>query len=342
MFERRDYRVGDLLLNHKVYLEFHSTVKETLGWVPEHDVRFDRLRVLNLYPVLRHEWYDRLGLSDPSTINTVLRDFRKMVQSYGAELVVAFAPFPGMSLDPGDENLAATEREIERFQRANPDVKFLFPFITSLSSEKFAQFNHIAREYVFLSSSRLGAALDKMIRDPGSIPQFHPAATYPPRPPQIRFRPTGPSDPALLDAAMSYYLYTATAEERYRELISSRVLSLVDNNQAFRFMMADTSKRIANLAARSIALGYDLSALRGVPMDVEGLSHCNLGADIQWVQVDGTVNYSYKSPIASSTEPVVWPASSHLFLPTVLENGVRKFDGYCPEAALNQIPVIPE
>src|SRR6202008_510662 len=86
LLEGRNYRVGDLLSNHKVFLEFHSTVKETLGWAPEHDVRFDRFRRLDFYPVLRNEWYDRLGITDPSLIHTVLTDFRKMDKSYGAEL----------------------------------------------------------------------------------------------------------------------------------------------------------------------------------------------------------------------------------------------------------------
>jgi hypothetical protein len=342
LFEGRRYRAGDQLSNHKVYLEFHSTVKETLGWVPEHDIRFDRFRRLSFYPLSKNEWYERLGIPNPSTIPAILGDFRKMVKSYGAELVIAFAPYPASAFEPKDDNLGATERELERFQSENADVKFPFPYITAFSREKFAQFNHIAREYVFLSSSRLGAALDQVIRDPGSLPQFHPADTHPPRAPDVEFRSTGPADQALVDAAMSYFLYAATADESYRDLISSRVLDLLDHNQAFRFMMQDTKERIVKLGMQGITLGYDLSGLQGVPVGVENLPHCDARADVQWVHLQGTVNYTYASPITRSTEPVSWPASSHLFVPTVMENGVRKFDGYCPEPALNGLPVLAQ
>jgi hypothetical protein len=344
LFEARDYHVGDTLSNHKVYLEFHSTVKDTLGWVPEHDIRFDRFRRIDFYPVPRNEWYDRLGITDASSFHAILGDFRKMVKSYGAELVIAFAPFPAGSFNPQDENVGATEREFERFQMENADVKFLFPFITAFSSEKFGQFNHIAREYVFLSSSRLGAALDKVIRDPASVSPFHPAKAHPTAPPQVEFHQTGSSDSNLRNAAMSYFLYTATADERYRELISSRVLDLVDHNQAFRFMMQDTRERGIKLGMRGITLSYDITGLQAIPVEIHNLPHCNASVDIQWVQLGGTVNYSFAStsPIAQSTEPVAWPESSHLFVPTVLENGVHKFDGYCPEPALNAVPSLPE
>jgi hypothetical protein len=107
-------------------------------------------------------------------------------------------------------------------------------------------------------------------------------------------------------------------------------------------MMSDTATRIAKLSARGVALGYDLSALQGMPIDIRGLAHCSVGQDPQWVQTVGTITYSYTSLIAVSTEPVKWRPSSHLFVPTIWENGVRKFDGYCPEPALSQVPVIAE
>ena len=43
LFEGRDYRAGSALSNHKVALEFRASVDHTLGWAPEHDIRFDRL-----------------------------------------------------------------------------------------------------------------------------------------------------------------------------------------------------------------------------------------------------------------------------------------------------------
>jgi hypothetical protein len=60
------------------------------------------------------------------------------------------------TIKPRDTNAIEQERIIEQFQAENPDVAFLFPLVTAFGTEKFAMWNHISREYTFLSSRRLG------------------------------------------------------------------------------------------------------------------------------------------------------------------------------------------
>ena len=94
MFEGRRFRASDPLTGHLPSLQLGSTVDETLGWLPEFDVRYDRVDGRNpFYPDTRTRWYDQLGLTDPSAINANLDDFYKMVRSYGAQLVLAFSPY---------------------------------------------------------------------------------------------------------------------------------------------------------------------------------------------------------------------------------------------------------
>jgi hypothetical protein len=50
------------------------------------------------------------------------------------------------------------------------------------------------------------------------------------------------------------------------------------------------------------------------------------------------MTFTYKSPAAETAEPVRWPETSHIFIPTIVEDGVRKFDGYCPEPSLTMTP----
>ena len=95
--------------------------------------------------------------------------------------------------------------------------------------------------------------------------------------------------------------------------------------------MADTRTRTASLAARGIEIGFDLSQLRAVPVEVSGLPHCADRPGVEWVQLEGSMIFTYDSPDAHVREPVRWPRESHIFVPTIAENGARRFDGYCPE-----------
>jgi hypothetical protein len=320
------------MANHVPGLLLRSTIDEALGWLPEFDVRFDRIDGRGtFFPDRRPEWYQRLGLSDPSTINATLDGFARMVRSYGAQLVMAYAPAGARAVEIGDPNVVADEQALARFQRENPDVKFLFPLITRWGTEKIGTLNHVSREYTFLSSARMGRALARLIKDPRSIAAFETSYRDPGSYPAIATKALGPPDPALLNPALALYLYASTADENYRGQIAARSLALLEREDAFQYMMADARERAASLAERGIKIGFDLSQLRATPMAVTGLPFCADGAGLQWVQIDGTMIFTYQSKESVASSPVAWPATSHILIPLATEDGVRKFDGYCPE-----------
>ena len=341
LFKSRFFDKSEPMAVHVPALELGATIDEALGWLPEFDVRFDRVNGRAFfYSDGRTGWDSRLGLSDPSMLNSVLDDFDRMVRSYGAQLVVAFAPIGARAPEIGDRNILIAEQELARFQRQHPDVKFLFPLITRFGSEKFGENNHISREYTFLSSERLGTALARLLADPGSLKPFVPSYRDPGFYPKIDIAPVGPPDAGpLLNSALALYLFASTSDDRYRQLISRRVLSLLDGESAFRSTMEDARARAASLHHRGIEIGFDLSQLKATPVTVTGLPFCVGGQDLQWVQIDGTMIFTYKSPAAQSTAPVAWPQASHILVPTVVEDGVRKFDGYCSEPSVREAAV---
>jgi hypothetical protein len=194
--------------------------------------------------------------------------------------------------------------------------------------------NHISRDYTFVSSKRLGVALGRVIADPTSVPQFRAQLTDFGQPPPVDFTPIGNADPDALNAAMAFFMYTATADAAYRSHISRRVLALLEKDESFGFMMDDTRARIAALAADNKALLYDTSALKGTPITLSGISHCNSDPAVQWVYIDGVMNFSYLRPPSEHKAPTPWRGSAHIFIPIVVEDGVRKFDGYCPEPSV--------
>jgi hypothetical protein len=93
-------------------------------------------------------------------------------------------------------------------------------------------------------------------------------------------------------------------------------------------------ERIAVLAETHAKLLYDTSQLKGTPITVTGMRHCNPDANVHWVHVHGAMNFIYQSPAKDLKASVGWPATSHMFIPTVIEDGVRKFDGFCPEPSV--------
>jgi hypothetical protein len=205
--------------------------------------------------------------------------------------------------------------------------------------EKFGIYNHGSLEYTFLSSDRLGKALGRLVRDPDSIPAFTPQFTdsgpYLP----VVGKPLGPPDTSLLKPALAFYLYTSTDDPSYRGLISRRVLDILADEPSYQYMMTDAQTRVASLVKRNIKIDFDLSHLRATPVEIVGLPHCDSRPDLQWVQLDGTMIFTYTSTMANAREPVAWPQGSHIYVPTIIEDGVRKFDGYCPEPSLNGAPV---
>jgi hypothetical protein len=334
LFEGRRFHQGEPLNRRVPSMGLTSTIDDARGWVPEYDVRSDRIGERAAFlPDDRSVWYRHLGLGDPSTLNVTLDGFDRMVRSHGARLVVAFAPVAARVTQENDPNLGTADRALERFQREHPDVKFLFPLITTWGPEKFGLIYHVSREYTFLSSERLGKALARLLRDPDSIPPYRAQARAPTAYPPIAVKPAGPADLTLLAPALAFYLFTYTDEQKYRDLVSRRVKDLIDREVAYGYAMADTRARIASLAQRGIRIGFDLSQMRATPVDVDGLSHCGTPSP-QWVQLDGAMTYTYDSSAMNISESTPWPAGAHVVVPLVTEDGVRKFDGYCPEPSM--------
>jgi hypothetical protein len=336
LFEGGHYHRGEPMSNHKVTLEFRASIEQTLGWAPEHDIRFDRFFGRgSFYSDERSDWLGKVPGSERSTINFVLGDFEKMVERYGAKLIIAFGPLPQQAVLRNDSNMQNAEKELERFQIEHPNVVFMFPLITEFASEKFGQFNHIAREYTFISSKRIGMALERYFENPQSVPKFTAQAVEQPDGGQPELHAIGDDNADLRDAATAFYLYTATTDAVFRGRISKRVLDLIDHDKAFGFMMDDAKAKIAYMAKSHEKLGYSTGQLMGTPVAVKNVAHCNDGdPTLEWVQLSGVMTFTYDDLGRHSTEPVSWPKTSNILVPTISEDGVRKFDGYCPEPSM--------
>lgn len=326
------WHFSDPMDNAPPALQLRDTAKQSLGWLPEFDVPEDRVNgQFPFFSDARSEILAKLHLMQSSSIYAVYDDFNRMVKSYGAHLAIAFAPISERAIFPDDPRIADAEVAMATFSREHPDVKFLFPLVSRWHPEKFGRPNHVAREYTFLSSMRLGQAIGRLVDDPDSFPTY--TSHYKAQPLQtVTHQINGPADADLLESAFAFYLYTQTLDERYRARISKRILALLENDQAYQYMMEDTRARLELLAKKQVKIGYDLSKMRARPLSVSGLPHCDQQPGTQWVQVDGILQFTYKSPReAPNPEPVVWPETSNIDIPLIKEDGIYKFDGYCPE-----------
>ena len=345
IFDGYTWHDGQPMSNDVATAQLRAQVKLALGWLPDFDVRSDRVDGQFPFPYYPYQEandpVDRrngilpwLGLTERSAIYAAYDDFNRMVKSYGAHLAIAFAPVSERAIPPGETHIAEAEAAMARFSKDNPDVKFLFPYIATWGPEKFGMENHVSREYTFISSMRLGRAVGRLVTDPDSIPNYTPhfkstSLTH------VSHKITGPADPALLKSAFAFYLYTQTLDESYKKLISRRVLDLLDHDQAFRYMMEDAAARARAFAEKKIEIGFDMSQMRARPLAVSGMPFCNEQPDTQWVQVDGVLNFTDKSPVLVPPPATVqWPASSNIYFPLIKEDGILKFDGYCPEQGL--------
>lgn len=335
IFDGFRFHFGDQVPRSSYALEMNATVEQALGWLPEFDIRLDRIYGQQpLFSDRRSDVLSLVGLREQSSIYATLDDFNRMVKSYGATLAVAFAPISARAVEPGDPMIAPAEAAMARFSKDHPDVKFLFPLITRWSPEKFGTANHVSREYTFMSSMRLGQALGRLVSNPDSIRNYTPSFVDAGRMPPITWKVTGPPDPDLRLAALAFYLYASTLAPNYQARISKRVLDLLESDPAYRYMIDDKQQRTDSLRQRKIDIGFDLSQINARPIDVSGMANCDPRPDTQWVQLSGIMNFTYKSPDADTVEPVQWPEGSHIFIPTIMEDGVRKFDGYCREPSL--------
>jgi hypothetical protein len=342
LFEGRRFHADEPLNRRVPSMQLMSTIDDAFGWLPDYDVRFNRIDDRTPFSSdQRSTWRRYLGLGDPSSVNANLDAFDRMVRSHGARLIVAFAPIAGRALAESDPNVRIADRALERFQREHPDVKFLFPLVTRWGAEKFSSIFHISREYSFLASQRVGTALARLLRDPDSIPSYLAQAEVPSAYPPIIIKPAGPADRALLTPALALYLFTSTDEQQHRQLLSRRVEDLLEREPGYRYAMADARARIASLARRGIRIGFDLVQMRATPVEVEGLPDCAVapGRTPQWVQLDGAMTYTYASPAMNISESIPWPTSARVVVPLVFEDGLHKFDGYCPESTMTDANV---
>ena len=143
--------------------------------------------------------------------------------------------------------------------------------------------------------------------------------------------------PSYLGETIEYsslHACRSTLEDPNRALFSNRVAGLLAREPAFQYAMADEHARAVSQAQRNVKISFDLSQMRARPVTLTGMLHCNTDQTVQWVQVYGSMIFTFQSPTAYSTAAVEWPMTSNIFMPTVVENGVRQFDGYCPEPSL--------
>jgi hypothetical protein len=335
VFDGVDWHFGQPMMNQPPALQLGAQVAEAMGWLPEFDVRADRIDGQFVFHSDKRDGIlPRFGIGQASSIYAVYDDFNRMVKKYGAHLAIAFAPVSQRAVYPNDNYIIQSEDSIAKFSQDNPDVKFLFPLITQWRPEKFGTPNHVSREYTFLSSMRLGRALGRLMTNPESFPTYNTRFVGDPLS-NIRHEITGPADSQLLKAAFAFYLYTQTLDEDYEQLISRRVLELLKHDQAYQYMLEDARARKNLFAEKKIEIGFDMSQMRARPLSVSGMPHCDDRPETQWVQVDGILNFTFRSPeSAPPPEPVRWPEGSNIYFPLIKEDGIFKFDGYCPESGL--------
>ena len=336
LFQGRHFHRSDPFGGSEPEMQLPATVAAAQGWLPEYDGRIDVTgKQLSFCSDKRSGLLPWLGSAEQSSTVAYLEDFDHMVRSYGARLVIAFAPLPTDSIISNDPNFPAADRALARFQRERPEVKFLFPLLTFWGPEKFGYFNHVSREYTFLPSERLAEGLARLIHHPETIPPYaavgpDKGASYPRKP----VTPTGPPDPKLLDAALALFRYTTTTDDADWQLVSSRVQHLLQADPAFNDMMTDVKTRTASLAKGGIKIGMDMSQLRATPVTINEPAFCDRRPDIQWVQIEGSMIFTYNSPTFNARTPSSWIVVE---MPTIVEDGVRKFDGYCPEPSMGTV-----
>jgi hypothetical protein len=343
-FTGNSVKRGDPLSSHLVYLQLRKVAPLTLGWMPEHDVRFPRFNGNPGFWSDRETQFDKkisvdqlkilLGLRDASFINYQLTRFADLCRRYGATPIIVFNPLPWTSsllTTPVRETIDA----LERFSKMNPDVLFPVPYITLWNSEKFAMFNHVSREYVHLSSVRLARALATISANPKAAAPFTAGRFSESDAPAVSIGSAEPASSDEMKAALGFYLYTATAGEQYRSVLSKRVLSVLREEPGFDALMEETRRRVDGLESNKdeIILGYDTTQLQAEIVAVTGIKHCGKARGVKWVRLFGTMNFTYKSHVHGLlTEPVSWPQSSNILVPILVEDGKPKFDGYCTES----------
>jgi len=332
----------DTLSSHLVYLQFNKTASITSGWVPEHDIRYPRFNGTPVFfpdketELVRKYSFQQLKvmlrIRDESTINYYLSQFADLCRQHGVVPIIAFntMPWTVTLLTP---EAAEGMKELERFSRENPDVHFATPYITIWGSEKFGSFNHVSREYVHLSSARLGLSLNNVIqhinlRHHYRQGDFRETNNEPPK-----IKRSSPASQEEKEAALAYYLYMSTGDKTQYEKLSTRVKNMLGNEPGFKEYLAALNDRNNYMQNDKTAmqLGYEIAGLQADVVEIEGLSHCSKDESMKWIRISGTMNFTLKSKLNNVSESTAWPINSDIVFPIILENKRAKFDGYCKE-----------
>jgi hypothetical protein len=332
-FYRSKYNPEALLSTHKVYLERHHSIQQSLGWVPEHDIRFDRVAQLTpFYNDSEKNAENMWGIFERSSIMDTLDDFAKMCRKYHVRLYIMFNPMSWSAI-VNDENLRIAEKKLVEFQQRNSDVIFLTQqLVNPWEPAKFGMFNHISRDCVHESSVRMGKALEKAIYMPESIPPFHPAWEAQKFSVPRNIKLISPATADQKGAALAYFLYTATFDLKYEKQISKRVLTELHRNTGFQLLKDDEKARLDYLAKKKISLDYDSSQIKAEVVSLENGYHPGGVDNVEWIRLSGIMQFGLHSATHNVSEPVNWPEGSNIIIPIIREADGYKFDGYFPSS----------
>ncbi len=275
-----------------------------------------------------------LGLPGDTLIYDTLTDFAQAVEERGARLVVSFNPIGWQCLPKHQENLKSIYEQIERVQREFPKLWVINNPLTVWEPVKFGMFNHVAREYVHVNSTRLGRTLAKLIKTPSEYQPFNAERAFAlaSHPRKVEVTETGmTASPEQKRAAMAYFLYTATSDDKYKKWLSQRTLSELAKDKSFAFMMWDNRTRLEALSWEGVTFDYDLSQLNASLVNVVNGQRCVTDPSVVWIKLSGFMRFVINIKQERICEPVEWPSSHQIFMPVVFEDGEWKFDGYCPE-----------
>lgn len=141
------------------YLHFLRIYRDTLGWMPESDVRDPPVAASQCMVLLQDFWHWRT-LGRRTYLRDVLDEYANLARRYRVTLVVAFQPTACIGTDPQTERARA---EIAAFRRDNPDVEVPFDLAETWPSEQFSVPAHVTDEMSPAVSDRLGRALAEII-----------------------------------------------------------------------------------------------------------------------------------------------------------------------------------
>jgi len=333
-FYRSNYDPESLLSTHKVYLEFHHSILQSLGWAPEHDVRFDRVhQTTPFFQDIENKAENMWGTFEHSCIIETLNDFAKMCRKYHVRLFVMFNPMPWQAV-VNNENLKTAEKALAEFQRQNPDVLFLTQqLVIPWNPDKFGMYNHVSRDWVHESSGRMGRALEKAIYTPESMVPFNPAWRSQEFAVPRNIKTIGPATEDQKNAALAYFLFTATFDPVYEKQISGRVHTELQGNTDFALLKEDEKARLGYLARKKITLDYDTSQIKAEVVSLENGYHPVGVNNTKWIRLSGIMQFGLHSTTHNVSEPVNWPEGSNIIIPIIHEGDGYKYDGYFPSSA---------